>query len=432
MVQRLDMADKEFAASFNALVAQKRGDDANVSQVVSEILAAIAVRGDDALCHYTEKLDGFAVVPGALRVSAPEIRHALDSIDRETRHALELAARRIEAYHKRQLPRDDRYTDEMDVELGGRWSPIEAVGIYVPGGKASYPSSVLMSAVPARVAGVDRVVMCVPAPEGELNPLVLAAAHVAGVHEIYRVGGAQAIAAMAYGTGAIKAVDKIVGPGNAFVAEAKRQVFGRVGIDLIAGPSEILVIADGNNDPAWTAIDLLAQAEHDEIAQSILITDDLGFADAVEAAVNVHLATLSSAAIAAKSWQDFGAIIVVGNLLQEAPALVDRLAPEHLMIATDNADKIFDEVRHAGAVFLGSRTPEAIGDYVAGSNHVLPTGRSARFSSGLTVFEFLKRTSIVRVGEKGLREIGPTAQLLAEAEGLPAHARSVIIRLEND
>lgn len=428
MPQRLNSLDANFATAFDALVAQKRGASPDVAAVVSAIIAEVRGKGDVALCQYTEKFDGLKLKPADLRITASEIESAYASVDAEARAALELAASRIEVYHKRQMPTSERYTDDVGVELGGRWTPIEAVGLYVPGGKASYPSSVLMNAVPARAAGVARVVMCVPAPKGVLNPLVLAAAKIAGVHEVYRVGGAQAVAAMAYGTDTIKPVDKIVGPGNAFVAEAKRQVFGHVGIDMIAGPSEILVVADAKNDPAVIAVDLLSQAEHDETAQSILITDDAGFADAVCAAVDDHLSTLASAPLARQSWNDFGAVIVVRDI-KESPSLIDRLAPEHLMIATDDPEAIFDQVHHAGAVFLGRETPEAIGDYVAGSNHVLPTGRSARFSSGLTIFAFLKRTSIVRAGEAGLAALGPAAQRLAEAEGLPAHARSVSIRL---
>ncbi len=429
MPQRLNSLDANFAAAFDALVAQKRGASSDVAGVVSAIIKEVRSKGDTALRQYTEKFDGLKLDPAGLRITAEEIESACAAVDADARAALELAARRIEAYHKRQMPKSERYTDDAGVELGGRWTPIEAVGLYVPGGKASYPSSVLMNAVPARAAGVARIVMCVPTPKGALNPLVLVAAKIAGVDEIYRVGGAQAVAAMAYGTDTIKPVDKIVGPGNAFVAEAKRQVFGHVGIDMIAGPSEILVVADAKNDPTVTAIDLLSQAEHDETAQSILITDDATFADAVCAAVGGHLETLASAPLARQSWNDFGAVIVLRDL-DEAPALIDRLAPEHLMIATDDPEVIFDQVRHAGAVFLGRETPEAIGDYVAGSNHVLPTGRSARFSSGLTIFEFLKRTSIVRAGKAGLAALGPAAQRLAEAEGLPAHARSVSIRLE--
>jgi len=432
MTQRLDSSNQDFAAQFAALVAQKRGAAPDVAKAVADIIADVVARGDKALCHYTEKLDGLAVSPAGLKITTDEIEAAYSSVDADALAALKLAASRIEAYHKRQLPKDERYTDEAGIELGGRWISIDAVGIYVPGGKASYPSSVLMNAIPARVAGVNRIAMCVPTPKGEVNALVLAAAKIAGVDEIYRLGGAQAVAALAYGTDTIPPVDKIVGPGNSYVAEAKRQVFGQVGIDMIAGPSEILVVADAENNPQWTAIDLLSQSEHDELSQSILITDDQGFADAVCADIEDHLSTLASAPIARKSWDGFGAVVVVSDLEGEAPGLIDQLAPEHLMIATDTPDEIFEDVHHAGAVFLGRNTPEAIGDYVAGSNHVLPTGRSARFSSGLTVFEFIKRTSFVRVGEGGLAAIGPAAERLAEAEGLPAHARSIRIRLKRD
>ncbi len=430
MAQRLNIHFKDFAEQFKALVETPRGSVANVSLTVSDILSDVAKRGDEAVCHYTNKFDGHVVEVGNLRIREDEVKAAIAQVDAADLEALKLAAGRIEAYHKRQMPTDDRYTDDAGVELGCRWTAIDAVGLYVPGGKASYPSSVLMNAVPAKVAGVSRLVMCVPTPNGELNPLVLAAADIAGVDEIYRIGGAQAIAAMAYGTDTIAAVDKIVGPGNAFVAEAKRQVFGKVGIDLIAGPSEILVVADGDNVARMTAIDLLSQAEHDETAQSILLTDDGEFADKVEKAIEEELKILPSAAIASKSWNDFGAIIVVGDLLDDAPALVDALAPEHLMIATDEPEALFERVKHAGAIFMGRSTPEAIGDYVAGSNHVLPTNRSARFSSGLTLFEFLKRTSVVRTDSAALAKIGPAAVRLADAEGLPAHATSVSKRLK--
>jgi histidinol dehydrogenase len=432
MTARLTSTDLGFAQAFDALVAQKRGAAPDVAADVSAILLDVRARGDEAVCHYTEKFDRVSLAPVDLRVTEATMNEAIHSIDAETRAALELAASRIEAYHREQLPTSGRRTDEAGVELGGRWTPIDAVGLYVPGGKASYPSSVLMNAIPACVAGVARIVMCVPAPGGNINPLVLAAAKLAGVNEVYCVGGAQAIAALAYGTATIAPVDKIVGPRNAYVAEAKRQVFGHVGIDMIAGPSEILVVADGKNAPALTAMDLLSQAEHDEVAQSILITDDPAFADAVAEKVDHHLETLPSAAVARRSWNDFGAIIKVGDLVADAPELIDRLAPEHLMIATGDPDALFERVRHAGAVFLGRHTPEALGDYVVGSNHVLPTARSARFSSGLTVLEFMKRTSIVRAGEAGLKAIGPAAVRLAEAEGLPAHAASVRMRLDRD
>ena len=430
MAQRLTLGNADFETRFAALVSAPRGSEQDVSRTVKEILSDVSARGDAALCEYTEKFDLHIVEASNLRISDDEIRAAIATVSTEDREALELAAARIKTYHTRQMPQDDRYTDELGVELGCRWTPLDAVGLYVPGGKASYPSSVLMNAVPAKTAGVKRIVMCVPTPRGEINPMVLAAAQIAGVDEIYRVGGAQAIGAMAFGTDTIVKVDKITGPGNAYVAEAKRQVFGKVGIDLIAGPSEILVVADAKNDPAITAMDLLSQAEHDETAQAILITDDVQFGDAVAAAMATHLKALPSGSVAIESWTDFGAIILVDDLTEQAPALVDALAPEHLLIATDDPDVIYDRVRHAGAIFLGRDTPEAIGDYVAGSNHVLPTNRSARFSSGLTLFEFLKRTSVVRTDSAALAKIGPAAVRLAEAEGLPAHAASVAKRLK--
>jgi histidinol dehydrogenase len=364
-----------------------------------------------------------------LRVSAAEIAAATEATPPETMEALRFAHERIRSHHARQRPSDERYTDALGAELGHRWTAVESVGLYVPGGAASYPSSVLMNAVPAQVAGVERIAMVVPAMRGALNPLVLAAAAVAGVTEIYRVGGAQAIGALAYGTETIPAVAKIVGPGNAYVASAKRQVFGSVGIDMVAGPSEVLVIADGENDPDWLAADLLAQAEHDAAAQSILLTDSAELADAVERAVERQLATLSRSATARESWETFGAVIVVRDLLAEAPALADRIAAEHLEIATDDPDAVFSRIRNAGAAFLGRHTPEVIGDYVGGSNHVLPTARSARFSSGLSVLDFVKRTSILRLSADTLRALAPAAIELARVEGLDAHARSVAIRL---
>ena len=431
MAQRLNPADDDFEVCFAKLVSASRGAVADVHKAVAEVLSEVAEKGDEALVQYTEEFDHHETTAETLRITDDEIRAAVAQVSSEDRAALDLAAARIKTYHQRQMPKDDIYKDDQGVELGGRWRPIQAVGIYVPGGKASYPSSVLMNAVPARVAGVDRLVMCVPTPRGKLNPLVLAAAAISGVDEIYRVGGSQAIAAMAYGTDTIVPVHKIVGPGNAYVAEAKRQVFGKVGIDLIAGPSEILVVADGQNNPEHTAWDLLAQAEHDETAQSILITDDHSFGDKVAASMAKHLKTLESTAIAHESWTEHGAIITVANLMEEAPALINALAPEHLMLAVDDPDAMFEKVDHAGAVFLGRLTPEAIGDYVAGSNHVLPTNRSARFSSGLTIFDFLKRTSIVRTDSAALAKIGPAAVRLAMAEGLPAHAASVSKRLKD-
>ena len=429
MARRLHSADSAFETAFAAFLNETREAQADVEGAVAEILAAVRARGDRALLDYTERFDRVALGAADLRVGADEIEAATRACRSETLDALRLAAARIEAYHRRQLPEPElRYTDAAGVALGARWRPIAAVGLYVPGGTAAYPSSVLMNALPARVAGVARTVMTVPAPDGALNPLVLAAAQLAGVSEIYRVGGAQAIAALAYGTATIAPVDKIVGPGNIYVATAKRQVFGTVGIDMIAGPSEILVVADGANDPAWIAADLLSQAEHDKAAQAILITDDAGFADAVEAAMTRHLQSLPRATVAAESWRKHGAVICVGTL-GEAPALIDRIAPEHLELAVTEPEALAAAVRNAGAIFLGRHTPEAIGDYVAGTNHVLPTARSARFSSGLTVLDFLKRTSIVACDAASLRAIGPAAIELANAEGLTAHALSVSLRL---
>jgi len=429
MVRRLSLADKDCAVAFAALIAAKRDSDADVGEAVGKILADVKARGDAAVIDYTAKFDGLALTPETLRISKEEIAQAAAAVDGETLDALKLAAERITAYHQKLMPEDMSFTDSAGIELGARWRPIDAVGIYVPGGRAAYPSSVLMNASPARIAGVPRVVMAVPTPKGVINPLVLAAADIAGVHEIYRIGGAQAVGALAYGTATIKPVDKIVGPGNAYVAAAKRQVFGTVGIDMIAGPSEILVVADGANDPAWIAADLLSQAEHDPSSQSILITDDAMFADKVAAAVEAHLQVLPRAEIARASWDGFGGIIVVGDLLRDAPSLVDRIAPEHLEIASDDADAIAEKVRHAGAIFLGRHTPEAIGDYLAGPNHVLPTSGSARFSSGLGTMDFLKRTSMVRCSPEGLAAVGPAAVKLADAEGLGAHGLSVAIRL---
>ena len=429
MAIRLSTSAPDFGARFDTLLASKREASADVDAAVRDIIEDVRARGDAALLDYTKRFDRLdAASMAELTVTQPEIEEAVARIDTRTLEALTLARDRIAAHHSRQMPGDDRYTDPIGVELGSRWTAIEAVGLYVPGGTASYPSSVLMNAVPARVAGVSRMVMCVPSPDGILNPLVLAAAHLAGVTEIYRIGGAQAIAALAFGTGSIKPVSKIVGPGNAYVAAAKRRVFGTVGIDMIAGPSEILVVADGENDPDWIAADLLSQAEHDVSAQSILITDDAAFAAAVEAAVERQLVTLPRGEVAGASWADFGAVITVRSL-DEAPALVDAIAPEHLELAVADPDALFDRVRNAGAVFLGRHTPEAIGDYIGGSNHVLPTARSARFSSGLSVLDFVKRTSILRCTAETLRELGPAAIALAEAEGLDAHGRSVAIRL---
>jgi histidinol dehydrogenase len=424
---RLDSRAPDFAAQLRAFLATKRETSADVEAAVRGIIADVATRGDPALIELTKKFDGTELDPSSLRVTADEIEMAFAACDRKALDALALARDRIEAYHRRQLPSDERFTDALGVELGSRWSAIEAVGLYVPGGTAAYPSSVLMNAVPAKVAGVPRLVMAVPAPEGKLAPLVLAAAKLAGVDEIYRIGGAQAVAALAYGTESIAAVAKIVGPGNAYVAAAKRLVFGKVGIDMIAGPSEVLILADKDANAAWIAADLLAQAEHDGSAQAILVTDDSALADEVERAVAAQLASLPRAAIAGASWRDFGAIILVRNL-DEAVPIIDAIAPEHLEIASDQAEALAQRIRNAGAIFLGAHTPEAIGDYVGGCNHVLPTARSARFSSGLGVLDFMKRTSILKCGPDQLRALAPAAIALGEAEGLDAHARSVAMR----
>jgi histidinol dehydrogenase len=428
MPQRLDNQAADFAARFRDFLAVKREASADVEQAVRAIIADVAARGDRALIELSKKFDRVDLGKLGLRVGADEIAAAAKACDARALDALKFARGRIEAYHVRQKPKDDHFTDPLGVEMGSRWTAIEAVGLYVPGGTAAYPSSVLMNAVPAKVAGVPRLVMVVPAPDGKLNPLVLAAAQLAGVDEIYRIGGAQAVAALAYGTDTIEPVSKIVGPGNAYVAAAKRLVFGRVGIDMIAGPSEVLIIADKTGNADWIAADLLAQAEHDESAQSILITDSVELAAQVEKAVESQLRTLPRAKIAGASWRDFGAIITVADL-SDAVALTDRLAPEHLEIVGAEAERLAGCIRNAGAIFIGAHTPEAIGDYVAGSNHVLPTARSARFSSGLGVLDFMKRTSILKCGPDQLRALGPAAIALGEAEGLDAHARSVAIRL---
>jgi histidinol dehydrogenase len=425
---RLDTRSPDFGARFTAFLGTKREAAQDVEAAVRAIVADVTARGDAALIELTNKFDRAALTPATLRVSAPEIEAATAQCDAKALAALRLAHARIEAYHRRQLPQDQRFVDSIGVELGYRWTPIAAVGLYVPGGTAAYPSSVLMNAVPAKVARVGRLVMVVPAPDGKLNPLVLAAAALAGVDEIYRVGGAQAVAALAYGTETIAPVDKIVGPGNAYVAAAKRQVFGKVGIDMIAGPSEVLILADHTGNPEWIAADLLAQAEHDTAAQSILITDDAALADAVAQAVAGQLKTLPRGATAAASWDEFGAVMLVRDLTEALP-LVDRIAPEHLEIMAEGAEALAEKVRNTGAIFIGAHTPEAIGDYVAGSNHVLPTARSARFSSGLGVLDFMKRTSILKCGAEQLAELGPAAIALGEAEGLSAHARSVALRL---
>jgi histidinol dehydrogenase len=428
MTTRLSTADSNFEELFARFLTTKREVSEEVGAVVAEVIARVRDEGDAAVIDYTRKFDRFDPAATGLRITREEIEAAYEAVDKPTVEALKIARDRIEAHHTRQLPEDLRYRDDIGVELGWRWTAVHTVGIYVPGGLASYPSSVLMNAVPARVAGVERIVMAVPTPDGELNPLVLVAADLAGVTDIFRVGGAQAIAALAYGTETIPAVDKIVGPGNAYVAAAKRQVFGKVGIDMIAGPSEVLVVADPDNDPAWVAADLLAQAEHDTAAQAILITTDASFADQVEEAVRTQLTTLPKADIASASWRDYGAIILISDM-EEVPALIDRIAPEHLELATDAAENILARIRNAGAVFLGRYTPEALGDYVAGTNHVLPTARSARFSSGLGVLDFMKRMSLLRAGVDQLRIIGPAAIALGRSEGLDAHARSVSIRL---
>jgi histidinol dehydrogenase len=427
-MRRLSTADPGFEAEFTALLGEARETTDCVNQAVSAIIADVRARGDAALLDYTARFDRLTLARDRLRIGEAEIDAAVAVIPPGLMAALDLAAARIEAFHRMQLPADLRRSG-AGLTLGMRWTPLDAVGVYVPGGKAAYPSSVLMNAIPARVAGVDRVAMCVPAPDGVLNPLVLAAARRAGVSEIYRLGGAQAIAALAYGTPTIAPVDRIVGPGNAYVAEAKRQVFGRVGIDGIAGPSEVVILAAADNDPRLIAVDLLAQAEHDETAQAILITDDAAFADAVGAAVAVELPSLPRAAIAGASWQHHGASILVRGW-DEAAALVNRLAPEHLQLMMPDPEAVFERIRHAGAIFLGAHCPEALGDYVAGPNHVLPTGRTARFASGLSVYEFLKRTTWVAADAAGLADIGPAAIALAEAEGLHAHAQSIALRLQ--
>lgn len=428
MAITLRQSDADFEPRFAAFLLTKREVSADVDAVVRQIIARVRAEGDAALIDYTRTFDQADLESLGIAVSKDEIARAYEAADAPTIEALEFARDRIRAHHERQRPKDDRYTDAAGVELGSRWTAIEAVGLYVPGGTASYPSSVLMNAIPAKVAGVERIAMVVPASGGAVPPLVLVAADLAGVSEIYRVGGAQAIAALAYGTETIKPVHKIVGPGNAYVAAAKRQVFGIVGIDMIAGPSEVLVVADGSNDPNWIAADLLAQAEHDVSAQSILITDDPAFGIVVEQAVERQLQSLSRGETAAASWRDFGAVILVPSIEAALP-LVDRIAAEHVELAIDDAEGFLSRMRNAGAVFLGRHTPEAIGDYVGGSNHVLPTARSARFSSGLSVLDFVKRTSILKLGPEQLRLLAPAAIALAKAEGLDAHGRSVAIRL---
>lgn len=429
-MKRLKTSDADFEADFARIVADRRESDGDVARDVRNILDAVKGRGDDALVEFTARWDDYHLRDAASwKIGADECEAAYGRLDGELRDALHLAADRIRAYHQDQLPRDRDFTDAAGVRQGAKWLPVDAAGLYVPGGRAAYPSSLLMNAIPARVAGVERLAVVTPTPRGEVNELVLAAAHIAEIDEIWRIGGAQAVAALAYGTGRIRPVDVITGPGNAWVAEAKRQLFGVVGIDMVAGPSEILVIADKDNDADWIAADLLSQAEHDPASQSILITDDPQFADFVEDAVDVQCAMLATARTARKSWDDHGVIIEIASLA-EAPALANRLAPEHIEIATADPEAIFAEIRHAGSVFLGRHTPEAVGDYVAGPNHVLPTGRRARFSSGLSVLDFMKRTSFISIGEDALKAIGPAAMRLANAEGLPAHARSVELRFK--
>jgi histidinol dehydrogenase len=423
-MRRFRFTDPDFETAFSAFIEERRETPEEVDAIVRDVIAAVRAEGLPALLRFAKDFDRVELDAQSIRVSEAEIEAGAAACPQAVRDAIAFAAERIRSYHARQRPADLRFTDEAGVELGWRWTALEAVGIYVPGGRAAYPSTVLMNAVPATVAGVERIAMVTP--PGRLQPAVLAAAKAAGVHEIWRVGGAQAVAALAYGAGPIRPVDKIVGPGNAFVTAAKRRVYGAVGIDALAGPSEIVVVADGANTPAWIAADLLSQAEHDPAAQSILITDDEGFAAKVEAAVQEQLATLSTGEDAAASWRDHGAIVIAP--LDESPRLVDRIAPEHVEFAVETPERLADRVRHAGAIFLGRHTPEAIGDYVAGSNHVLPTSRAARFSSGLSLYDFLKRTSIVKCDAASFARLAPATVVLAEAEGLPAHARSAAIR----
>ena len=428
MARRLDASAPNFESAFAALLDGTRETKEDVANAVRAIIVDVRTRGDEALIELSKRFDKVTLTPQTLRLGADEIAAAEAQCSAETLKALDVAAKRIETYHRRQLPKDDSFTDETGATLGWRWTPLDSVGLYVPGGTASYPSSVLMNAVPARVAGVSRIAMVTPASGGRINPLVLGAAKRAGVSEIYRVGGAQAVAALAYGTRMIAPVDKIVGPGNAYVAAAKREVFGTVGIDSIAGPSEILVVSDAGSDPDWIAADLLSQAEHDTSSQGILVTDDAAFADKVEAAVTRALETLPRKDIASASWRNFGAIIVIAPLAATT-ALVNRIAPEHLEIATDDPERLLKRVKHAGAIFLGRHTPEAMGDYIAGPNHVLPTSRTARFSSGLSVLDFMKRTTLLSCIPLTIQTVGPDAIALAEAEGLEAHARSIAVRL---
>jgi histidinol dehydrogenase len=428
---RLKTSDPDFARKFQRIVEDRRESGDNVARTVADILDSVRRKGDAALEEMSARYDSHFLTPdlASWRVSSDECEMAYLALESDLRQALDLAAERIRAYHEDQLPADRDFTDEAGVRLGAKWRPVDAAGLYVPGGRASYPSSLLMNAIPAKVAGVGRLAVVTPTPKGATNPLVLVAAHIAGIDEIWRIGGAQAVAALAYGTPRIRPVDVIVGPGNAFVAEAKRQLYGVVGIDMVAGPSEILVIADGKNDPDWIAADLLSQAEHDPQAQSILITDDAEFAEQVEDRVDVQCSMLATQRTARASWDENGVIVVVSDL-SEAPALANRLAAEHVELAVEDPDALFAEIRHAGSVFLGRHTPEAVGDYVAGPNHVLPTGRRARFASGLSVLDFMKRTSFIGMDAGALGTIGPAAIALAEAEGLPAHAKSVELRLK--
>lgn len=428
-MQFLSATDPDFERDFARIVRNRRESDAGVSRDVAGIINEVRERGDDALVEFTMRFDEHRLTSEAdWRISVEQCRLAYEGLDSELRDALDLAATRIRAFHEGQLPEDRDYTDDIGMRLGSRWLPVDAAGLYVPGGRAAYPSSLLMNAIPAKVAGVGRVVVTTPTPAGEVNPLVLAAAHIAGIDEIWRIGGAQAVAALAHGTGRIAQVDVVTGPGNAWVAEAKRQLYGVVGIDMIAGPSEILVIADKDNDPEWLAADLLSQAEHDPASQAILITDDIGLARMVEDTIDLQLMNLPTARTARASWEEHGVIIVVDNFAQAVP-LANRLAAEHIELAVADPEALFAQIRHAGSVFLGRHTPEAVGDYIAGPNHVLPTGRSARFASGLSVLDFMKRTSFISASSDALATLGPAAILLAEAEGLPAHARSIAMRL---
>lgn len=430
-MQWLTASDADFEAKFSAVVDDRRESDEGVADDVRAILRQVRARGDEALAEYSAKFDRHDLGdPANWAISKQECAKAFDDLSDDLREALQLAAKRITAYHQAQLPENRDYIDDAGVRLGARWSAADAAGLYVPGGRAAYPSSMLMNAIPAKVAGVERLVVTTPTPDGVINPLVLAAAHVAGVDEIWRVGGAQAIGALAYGTDKITPVDVIVGPGNAWVAEAKRQLYGVVGIDMVAGPSEILVISDARSNPDWIAADLLSQAEHDPVSQSILITDDRLFAEKVEQAITRLLGELASEKVARQSWDNFGVIIVVDDLATQAPALANRLAAEHVELAVDDPESMFAQIRHAGSVFIGRMTPEAIGDYVAGPNHVLPTGRRARFASGLSVLDFMKRTSFIALDQAAIDAIGPAAVSLAEMEGLPAHAKSVQVRLK--